>query len=106
MTELTYPRLNQFFGGYFHQFWKEVLEWKGRAPNFEEVVRLFLKEASGENVDQAVRELKQLINRKLDEDELRGVLIRLGSCFRAPGLDMTYQEWLEAILGILLEESS
>ena len=89
-----YPELHYFFGGYFHQDW-------GDSGSFENVVRDFQAEPI-ETVRQATRELEEFLRLDLPEQELREILLNdLRSYVRAPGLGLTYRQWLEAVLVIL-----
>ena len=89
-----YPELYQFFGGYFHQDW-------GDSGSFQNVVHDFQVELD-ETVRQATRELEEFLELDLPEEELREILLNdLGSYVHAPGLGLTYRQWLEAVLDIL-----
>ena len=106
MNNEAYTELRQFFAGYFHQFWKQVIDWKGKEPNFEGIVRLYLKETSPENVERTSQLLEELVNKRLDEEELSDVIFRgLGAWIRPAGFGMTNQEWLETVLNILKEKN-
>lgn len=102
MAEQQYYELGQFFGGYFHQHWKELYDWEGKEPTFEPIVHLCIHESSGDELRKTIEQLEQLISQRLDEQELRQVVTRtLGANIYAQGMGMTYQRWLEEVLEIL-----
>ena len=104
MDKQDYAELYQFFAGHFHQFWKDELRRRGEEPNFESMVNLYLKEASAEKAARSAQLLEEIINQRLDEDELSDVIFRkLGAWIRPAGFGMANQEWLEAVLKILQE---
>ena len=89
-----YPKLGYFLGAYFHQDW-------GDSGSFENVVHEFLAEPAA-TIRQATRELEEFLRLDIPENELRDILLHdLGSYVRAPGLGLTYRQWLEAVLHIL-----
>jgi hypothetical protein len=89
-----YPKLHYFLGGYFHEDWVD-------SDSFEDVVADFQTEPA-ETVRQATRELEEFLRLDIPEKELRDILLYdLRSYVRAPGLGLTYRQWLEAVLAIL-----
>jgi hypothetical protein len=90
-----YPSLRYFFACYFHQDW-------GDDGSFEDVVRVFLAENRVDTVIPATRELEEFLRLDISEKDLRDILLYdLGSYVHAPGLGLTYRQWLEAVLAIL-----
>ncbi|HAZ48675.1 MAG TPA: hypothetical protein DDW76_28370 [Cyanobacteria bacterium UBA11369] len=104
--ERLYPALRQFFGGYFHQDWTYTYDWQGQPPSYQVIVRAF-KAKNSPAVTQVTQELEQFIADHLtleDDEDLREIVTReLWSCVYAPGLGLTYQQWLRDILTILKE---
>lgn len=101
-----YQLLFTFFAGYFHQHWKDVYDWKGQEPSFDLVVYFFKSQCSQSEIKLAIQELESFMNQTqyFPEEELRQVLIRgFSSNFRAPGIGLTYRQWLKEILKILKE---
>jgi hypothetical protein len=95
-----YPELGQFLGGYFHQDWS--YEQRRIGGSFADVVRSFLTTNPATTVMQTIRELTEFLGLELSEEELRDTLLHeFGSYVRAPGLGLTYRQWLEAVLAIL-----
>lgn len=102
-----YPKLKYFFSSYFHMDWKSLYNWNGGTPSFEIVVRDFASTESKGIVIQATRELEQLVTASLTEADLREIVAyQLGANIYAPGLGMTYHQWLAKILSILQEVRS
>ena len=104
--ERLYPELRQFFGGYFHQDWNYTYNWQGEPPSFQVVVRDFKTNNSQADVTQVIQELEQFMAAHLTEDDWDlGEIVtnELCSCIHAPGLGLTYQQWLKDILTILKE---
>jgi CdiI immunity protein len=53
-------------------------------------------------VQQATRELEDFLKLNLSEQELADMLFDdLGANVHAPGMGLTYRQWLEAVLAIL-----
>lgn len=95
-----YPKLGQFFGAYFHQDWTDDERIVG--GSFEGVVRFFQTMNPAATVSQATRELEEFIRLGLAEEELHDIVVDdLGANVHAPGLGLTYRQWLEAVLAIL-----
>jgi uncharacterized protein (UPF0276 family) len=99
--ENAFHNLKQFLGGYFHQFWKEALEWQGKHPNFEDVVEFYKSNDSFENVSETAEELRKFIALNLSEENMRKLFVRHGIWYGPQYQNMTYRQWLEAILTIL-----
>jgi hypothetical protein len=103
--EKLYPELRQFFGGYFHQDWAYIYNWQGEPPSFQVVVRDFKTNNSQAIVAQVTQELEQFIadHLTLEDDWDLGEIVthKLLSCIYAPGLGLTYRQWLREILTIL-----
>lgn len=105
MTEYQgkYYDLYQFFGGYFHQDWQELYDWKGDEPDTEKVVRNYKFETIEKNLKKIISEMESLLSLNLSEKELRNVLMQFSSCHYAPATHGSYRNWLETILKILKE---
>ena len=99
--------LDQFLGCYFDQFWKESFDWKGEKPNFESVVRYYkvVNEPSG-TVSKATQMLQDFLELGLSEEQIRKLFIRTGIWYGPSYQNMSYREWLEAILTLLREEKT
>ena len=100
-----YPDLMHLFGAYFNQDWKDSYWWD-QEPDYRLVVRTYKRDMPEEKVKRAAAQLRELIEvtRDLDEEEeLREITIRLGSCLNPRGLGMERREWLAEVLGILEE---
>ena len=98
-----YPELGQFLGGYFYQDWADDKRIVG--GSFEDVVRYFVAMNPAATVSQATRELEEFMELDLSEKELEEIVYEDLKCFvHAPGLGLTYRQWLEAILAILKSE--
>jgi hypothetical protein len=86
-----HPNLHQLFGGYFHQDW--ALDHEG----WQDVVDLFVAQASAEVVARTAAELDGLLADGLSEDRLASVLAGL-DCFADPAAwNMTPGQWLAAV---------
>ncbi|HAZ48677.1 MAG TPA: hypothetical protein DDW76_28360 [Cyanobacteria bacterium UBA11369] len=103
--ERLYPNLKYFFSAFFHHDWLYMYNWQGQSPSFQVVVRDF-KAKDSQAVTQTTRELEQFLAQHLTEDDedLREIVVhKLGANFYAPGIGLTYQQWLQEILTILKE---
>jgi hypothetical protein len=95
-----YPKLYQFFAGYFHQDWPD--DKRFASASFEAVVHYFQAKNPKAAVSQATRELKELIGLDLSEGELDKIVVDdLGANVNPAGRGLTYRQWLEAVLDIL-----
>lgn len=63
--------LYQFLGGYFHQFWSEVLDWRGEKPNFEAIVNFYKFSDSLEGISKTTKELEDFLALNLSEKKSR-----------------------------------
>ncbi|HEY8207093.1 MAG TPA: contact-dependent growth inhibition system immunity protein, partial [Myxococcaceae bacterium] len=86
MKREHFPELSQFFGCYFHQ------DWRLEAPDWESVVKNFLRENPADFISGVTEELGRLLEMNLDREEMRAALDKLGSAY-SPGPEMSDQEW-------------
>lgn len=96
-----FPRLEQFFGAYFHQ---DCLDFDGTA---EMVLKRYASDASREVMSRTLEELDQLLSLGLSDAELDGTMYEDLGCYYNPapdGLSMT--EWLHWVRSMLLEYAS
>jgi hypothetical protein len=100
-TNLTFPKLRNLLGGYFHQDWKYDYNWEGHQPNFEEVVRFYKVVNPVTTVSQAINELHNFLNLQMSETDLSELFKSAGICYNPKARKMTYRYWLERILEIL-----
>ena len=98
--------LYQFLGGYFHQFWSEVLEWKGEKPNFEAIVNLYKSSDSPEGIFKTTKELEDFLALNLSEKKISDIFLKCGIWYGPGHQNMNYRQWLEAILEILKQEKT
>src|SRR5690606_24849200 len=96
LSSSQYPNLAYFFKAYFHQNWKLIRDWKGKEPNFLQVVQEFKNGKSVEPVvHNTILELEKILALNLDETDLEELLYQIGSGsgIYAPSIGMTFQEW-------------
>jgi hypothetical protein len=99
--------LSQFLGGYFHQFWKEVIDWRDETPNFESIVRFYKSDNPRMTVEQTIIELQKFLSLPLSEKKLGEILDRdFGIAFNPTYIDLTDRKWLESILKILKDSDT
>lgn len=101
--EKRFSELNQYLGGLFHQYWKNVFDWKGQNESFEGVVRYFKVRNSEHYEKEELKELKEFLNLGLTESEIENVMDEWNIAYYPYGANMTYIEWLNDVLGILEE---
>ena len=97
MTTL-YPNLDEFFGTYFHQDWRED------SPTAIEIVERYLAESPPEEVREAGKELSRLLA-AATEDELADAVHRLGSFYNPRADGLSYGEWLRQVYRLLASRS-
>lgn len=101
--EKEFSELYQYLGGLFHQYWKDVFDWKGQEANFEGVVRYFKIRNSKHYEKEELKELKEFLNLDLTESQVEDVMDEWNIAYYPYGSNMTYIEWLNGILKILEE---
>jgi hypothetical protein len=90
-----YPNLDDFFGTYFHQDWRED------AATAIGIVERYLAEWPPEEVLAAAQELRRLLAETPTEADLIDKMRRLG-CFYNPQSDgLSYGDWLRQIYQLL-----
>ena len=101
-----FPELGGLLGGYFHEDMFDGFEWKGYEPNFKSLIRYHKSIQSEKYLIREISELREflVLSQSWDEDKLEDVLLYdfSGSIY-APGIGITYREFLEGILKILEE---
>ncbi len=99
-----FPELGQFLGGFFHQDWKDVLDWQEQQPNFEEVVRFYKTQALPTEVVNATEQLRQFLKLPMGEQEFNEVVTyEFGGSYTPRSRGLTKRQWLEAVLKVLEE---
>ena len=92
--------------GYFHEDMFDGFEWLGRKPDYQTVIKYIKTQDSPTINKKAPDELHNFLtlSKDWDEDRLEDVLLYdfSGSIY-APGIGITYREFLEGILKILEE---
>lgn len=91
-----FPRLEQFFGAYFHE---DCLDFDGTA---EMAVKRYARDASREVMSRTLQELDQLLSLGLPEAELDRVMFNDLGCYYNPEPDgMSMIEWLQWVRSTL-----
>jgi hypothetical protein len=99
--------LGQFLGGFFHQDWAVVFNWKGQEPNFEAIVRSYVATDTAQSVNKVKEELKQLLALHLTDNQLENLVSdEFGVAYSPTRRGTTFRQWLEQILEILQEPSN
>jgi hypothetical protein len=96
-----FPNLMNLLGAYFHQDWDIMLDWKGNEPSFEPIIDMWRAESRPYEVDKLRMELERFLVLPLTEDEVIHAVDRCFGGYYYPLPDMTYKEWLTAILQML-----
>ena len=95
----SFYNLEQFLRSYFHLDWKEVYNWHGKKPNFEDVVFDYKATTSSQAIIELQNDIEHLIN-CFSEAELNSIIDDM--CYYNPSfIGLTYAEWLKEILKIL-----
>ena len=104
MNDKRFYELGQFLGGYFHQDWGVVHDWKEQEPNFEALVRSYTASDNARNVGEVVRQLKQFLALPLTDGQLKKIVSQeFYVDYNPVGRGSTLRQWLERILEILQE---
>lgn len=93
--KIIYPNLYDFFAGYFHQDWPE------ESPTASDVVEKYLGEFPRNEIDEAVRELRNLLTNTPAEGDLASLVNQLGSYYNPQADGLTYREWLLQVCALL-----
>lgn len=97
-----FPELGNFLSCYFNQDWMHLYVFEDEKPSVLEIVRFYKTEDSAEGIKETAEQLKELLEMRHDDEQLRDILhYDLGSDYYALGDDWTYREWLEQTLEIL-----
>lgn len=103
----NFRELGRLFGGFFHQDWKEVIDWQGKPPTYEGVVGFYKTLAAPSTVAKATQELRQFLTSQLTEEELDDILSHdFGAAYYPPGGGQTHRQWLTDILRLLEEPAA
>lgn len=95
----SFYNLEQFLRSYFHLDWKEVYNWQGKKPNFEDIVLDYKATTSSQAIIELQNEIENLLNH-VSEAELNSIIDDM--CYYNPSfIGLTYGEWLKEILKIL-----
>ena len=86
-----YPSLEQLFGAYFHQDWRDEFESPGEA------ISAFQSDETEKMVSDAKRELDVIMDFALDEISLTNLVTDLGCYYNPSGDGATYSDWIVAI---------
>jgi CdiI immunity protein len=93
----AFPQLGQFLGGYFHQ------DWVVDRHRWEEVVDDFIAESPTSLVLACAAEVRDLLAAGFTDTELTGLLERLGGSVDPAAVELSADEWLQAMLGRLTD---
>lgn len=101
-----FPNLKYLLSAYFHEDMFDGFEWNGEKPSYQKVIKYFKTQDSPIRNQKIPGELKKILalSQNWDEDSLEDVLLNdFGNSIYAPGVGITYREFLEGILEILEE---
>ena len=102
----THHYLFKLFAGYLNPDWKEIYLWEGQEPSYSPIVRKLKTELSKEEIEETVKQLKEImkVGENSDEEGWMDILtwdLSLG--YYPPAIGQTYEEWLKDVLSILEE---
>jgi len=98
-----YPELCDFFGGYFHQDWMLLYDWKEGEADWTVVVDHFREDNPKNIVIKTAKELELLLAENLTDKQFENIISEeFHSSIYAPALGFeAYLQWGESILTIL-----
>ncbi len=85
--------LRQFLSGYFHQDW--IHEYRSSDP--DQVVNAFIENERSEIVSKVVQQIDTILSENLPEDQLRLLLLDLGSYYDPTTVGATVGGWLRSV---------
>ncbi len=88
MNAQTYPKLEQFLGGYFHQ------DWTDEAQTSAAVIEGYRKKVAPAALGALTAEIQKLREEGLKEPALKKRLSELGSFFEPSSENLTATRWL------------
>lgn len=91
LPNVDFSELRAFFGSYFHQ------DWKLDAPDDNGIIRLFLEDASEENVAAVRADIDSLLALGLSEAEMQSAVFWNLGCYYKPGYGITTTEWIRSV---------
>ena len=99
MMNNDFSMISSFLSAYFYPYWQEEYEWTGREPSFEDVTRHYKTENAPHIVEQATKELRQLLALSVTDFELHKESKNFFNYYESDGL--TRRQVLENILKVL-----
>jgi len=90
-----YPNLDEFFGTYFHQDWRED------SATARGIVERYLAEWPREEVQDAAEELRRLLAETLTEADLADKISCLGSFYNPQADGLSHRDWLCQVYELL-----
>lgn len=93
----SFPKLWQFFGGYFHE------DWMHDASDPDGIIKLFVNDSSNDELASVRAELNKLLERGLCDTDLDELLTELGCRVYYQALGMSARNWLIHVRGRLSE---
>ncbi len=101
-----FPQVRSILAGYFHEDMFYVFDWKGHEPNYKSVIKYIKSVQEPEYLSKKKTELKEFLelSSSWNEDKLEDILLNdFNGSIYAPGVGITYREFLEGILEVLEE---
>ncbi len=90
-----YPNLDEFFGTYFHQDWRED------SANALAIVKRYLAEWPHEEIRAAAQELGRLLAQTATDAELAETLAGFGSFYNPQADGLSYMVWLRQVYQLM-----
>ena len=97
-------QISQLFGSYFHQDYDLMVEdFDRNKPIIPQLVQGYKNDSPQEDVDQAIKELENLINQHYALPVLREIWLELGIDINVNAFGYTHQQFLIEVLRLLKE---
>jgi len=95
-----YPNLDEFFGTYFHQDWRED------SKTARGIIERYLAEWPTQDIRATAEELHRLLTEPLTEAELTDQMRLLGNFYNPNADGLSHRDWLRQVYELLSTNSA
>lgn len=99
--------LGNLLGGFFHQDWKEVIDWREEVPTYQGIVVFYKTIATPLELQTTREQLRNFLAMPFDEAALEEVVRKdFHTSYYPPSDGQTYRQWLTDVLRLLEEPAA
>ena len=94
-------QIYQMFAAYFHRDYDLMIDIDRNKPIFPQLIQGYKDGSPKEDIDEAISEVENLINKNYNSDILEDIFLELGIEFDVSFYGYTHQQFLIEVLKIL-----